>query len=443
MNVQSPDTRPVEPGAPVRFPPGELVLPSRRFEAEVFREIDEVLATGDCAEGRLEIESRESRLTCLIRGSKPFLAGLLERDVYSRVPLIDLSVRASQLHDPTCRLIKTDLPSVLMVAVHFTKRPALKGSTRLVDPLHVLNVLAEARQDAAIAFERGGFRTLLFLYAGKPARLYFGDPKEDPGPGPLDDRALLYAFAPNSPDTHVEVFTSLRLDQDPEADCSFTELAEVARPAPAAEVFVHTAVGRQVRHRPFVPPHMIIGRDPTVDLFIDNLGVSRKHARLAWERGHFVIEDLGSANGTLVNGERMERHVLAPSDRIQIGKFVLKIEEYSELPLGMATMMVRTLPRPSTPQKEYLVGDDGSVEIERDVIIGKHAGVDARARGFFVHPLHARVTRADDGRIRITCFGNAKVQVNGLDVKTSPLKVGDRLQVGRSSFEVSDTPSSA
>jgi hypothetical protein len=420
-----------------------LVLPSRTYDSEIFHELDEILASGECPEGRLEIESRESRLTCLIRASKPFLAGLLERDIYTQVPLIDLSIRASQLPDATCRLIKTDLPSVLMVAVHFTKRPALKGSTRLVDPLHVLNVLAKARQDAAIAFERNGFRTLLFLYGGKPARLYFGDPQEDPGHGELDERALLYAFAPSGPDTHVEVFTSLKLDHDPDADGSFLELADVARAAPAAEVFVRTVSGRQIRHRPFVPPHMIIGRDPTVDLFIDNLGVSRKHARLAWERGRFVIEDLGSANGTLVNGRSAKRQALSPSDKIQIGKFLLNIEEYTDLPAVMATMMVKTPIAAKAPKALYLLGRGADVEIERDLIIGKHTGVDVKARGLFVQSLHARISRGDDGRVRLTCFGNAKVQLNGLDIRTSPLKSGDRLSVGRSEYEVSDAPTAA
>jgi len=303
--------------------------------------------------------------------------------------------------------------------------------------------LAKAKQDAAIAFERGGFRTLLFLYGGKPARLYFGDPQEDPGHGELDERALLYAFAPSSPDTHVEVFTSLKLDHDPDADCSFLELSDVAKPAPAAEVFVRTVSGRQVRHRPFVPPHMIIGRDPTVDLFIDNLGVSRKHARLAWERGRFVIEDLGSANGTLVNGKPAKRQPLSLSDKIQIGKFLLEIEEYPDTPVGLATMLVKTPAAAKTPKVLYLLGRGANVEIERDLIIGKHAGVDVKARGLFVQPLHARISRGDDSRVRVTCFGNAKVQLNGLDVKTSPLKAGDRLGVGRSQYEVSDTPPAA
>jgi pSer/pThr/pTyr-binding forkhead associated (FHA) protein len=424
-------------GEPVHFPPGEVVLPSRPFELEVFGEVDDLLTAGACPEGRLEIETPELRLTCLIRDSKPFLAGLLERDVYSQVPLVDLGLRARQLADAVCRLIRTDLPSVLMAAVHFTKRPALKGSTKLVDPQHVLEVLAKAKQDAALVFERGGVRTLLFLYAGKPARLYFGDPEDDPRRGALDERALLYAFAPGGPETQVEVFTSLKLEADPDADSSFRELADIARPVPAAEVFVRTADGRQVRHRPFVPPHMIIGRDPTVDLFIDNLGVSRKHARLSWERGHFLIEDLGSANGTLVNGERISRAELATDDKIQIGKFQLAIQEFSELPIGMATMMVR---RPALPATEYLVGDNTVMLIERDVIIGRNAGVDVRPRGFFVQPLHARLTRSDSGRIQLTCFGKAKATVNGVEVKSSPVRVGDRVAIGRSVFEITDGP---
>ena len=67
----------------------------------------------------------------------------------------------------------------------------------------------------------------------------------------------------------------------------------------------------------------VIGRDPVVDIAIDDSAVSRRHARVIVRGDTHVIEDLGSANGTFVNGTRITKHVLANAERVQIGPRVV------------------------------------------------------------------------------------------------------------------------
>ena len=74
-----------------------------------------------------------------------------------------------------------------------------------------------------------------------------------------------------------------------------------------------------------------IGRnDPVRGVFNDiNLAdstVSRRHARISLEGNAYCIEDLGSANGTAVNGQAISKTKLAPGDRISIGKNTLLFE---------------------------------------------------------------------------------------------------------------------
>ncbi|HNT77231.1 MAG TPA: FHA domain-containing protein [Anaerolineae bacterium] len=62
-----------------------------------------------------------------------------------------------------------------------------------------------------------------------------------------------------------------------------------------------------------------LGRTPDNRIVIDELSVSRHHARLQPTLGSFALEDLGSTNGTWVNGEQLARPcVLAPGDIIQL-----------------------------------------------------------------------------------------------------------------------------
>jgi diguanylate cyclase (GGDEF)-like protein len=71
------------------------------------------------------------------------------------------------------------------------------------------------------------------------------------------------------------------------------------------------------------PDHSFtVGRSPNCDLSLKYDGVSRQHARIVFEAGAYVVEDLGSANGTLVRGQRIARHRLQHGDVLQFGPLV-------------------------------------------------------------------------------------------------------------------------
>lgn len=65
------------------------------------------------------------------------------------------------------------------------------------------------------------------------------------------------------------------------------------------------------------------GRHPDSDIFLDDVTVSRRHARFTREQGHFVVRDIGSLNGTYVNRERIDEARLTTGDEVQIGKYRL------------------------------------------------------------------------------------------------------------------------
>ena len=74
---------------------------------------------------------------------------------------------------------------------------------------------------------------------------------------------------------------------------------------------------------------VIMGRGMDAGLTLFEEMVSRHHARFSVEEGAVVVEDLGSKNGTFVNGERVERRELAVGDRILMGTSILRLEEAS------------------------------------------------------------------------------------------------------------------
>lgn len=66
-----------------------------------------------------------------------------------------------------------------------------------------------------------------------------------------------------------------------------------------------------------------LGRDVGSDIFLDDVTVSRSHARLSRQEGRFVLEDQGSLNGTYINGLLVDRADLLSGDELRVGKFKL------------------------------------------------------------------------------------------------------------------------
>jgi len=76
-----------------------------------------------------------------------------------------------------------------------------------------------------------------------------------------------------------------------------------------------------------VRDQLTIGRNASNEIRLDGLQISNRHARLKETSNGIVVEDLNSTNGVYVNGARVTRQLLGPGDDIQIGAFLLRIDE--------------------------------------------------------------------------------------------------------------------
>lgn len=76
-----------------------------------------------------------------------------------------------------------------------------------------------------------------------------------------------------------------------------------------------------------LPPNaeVLIGRSSELDMVLVEDMVSRRHARISIDGEQITIEDLGSTNGTFVNGERVKRMNLSDGDRVLIGTSIIKL----------------------------------------------------------------------------------------------------------------------
>lgn len=108
---------------------------------------------------------------------------------------------------------------------------------------------------------------------------------------------------------------------------AFKFVRGVAEPGADRETVRGSALSDEAEEVPPVPVRgdLVLGRDPGADVRLPHPLVSRRHARVKRHGAGAVVADLGSANGTFVNGKRLTLPVLVrPGDRVQVGPFALE-----------------------------------------------------------------------------------------------------------------------
>lgn len=175
-----------------------------------------------------------------------------------------------------------------------------------------------------------------------------------------------------------------------------------------------------------------IGRSPDNDLPVDNLAVSNYHARVYFEAGRLVVEDLASLNGTFVNDMRVERATLHDGDSIHIGKHHIKVDATGDAPVPWdmgrkasaprinETMVLDTKVRREMLQQAAAMGERtqfaagrlhvptllvlGGKAAQKEYVltnklttIGKSNMATVRLKGWFKPAMAAQINQRDDG----------------------------------------------
>src|SRR5436190_12245563 len=93
---------------------------------------------------------------------------------------------------------------------------------------------------------------------------------------------------------------------------------------------------------------LTVGRDATNEIVINDAEISRRHARLTFQGGKYVLEDLGSTNGTFVNGQRLAGpRVLKAGEVVSFGEQIILVFEVSNIDVGATMVSPRAAAVPS------------------------------------------------------------------------------------------------
>lgn len=199
-----------------------------------------------------------------------------------------------------------------------------------------------------------------------------------------------------------------------------------------------------------------IGRRPGNDIHLDDPGVSKEHAVIQTVGNDHIFEDLGSTNGSTLNGSRITRHILQNGDVIDLGAYQLKyanIKANPEMDYDR-TMMIRTVDRevgavlqstgrkasnPSTARSTLRAGFPlGEVRGIMGEFAGQKIELEQPIKTFGTAGEQvAVIMRRPPGYFITHVEGNKTARVNGQAIGSEPhtLQDGDVIEVGHEKFE--------
>jgi len=146
-----------------------------------------------------------------------------------------------------------------------------------------------------------------------------------------------------------------------------------------AELLITLPDGRTTRHTLGVEPETI-GRDARCEIPIDDPSASRRHARFLHSGNDYLVEDLGSKNGTLVNDAVCANMILRNGDRIALGATVIEFQGGS-----------------ATPEASVVISDAGTSESHATRYVGRDKRLNLSQRRLqMLYELGGRLTTLQD-----------------------------------------------
>ncbi len=191
----------------------------------------------------------------------------------------------------------------------------------------------------------------------------------------------------------------------------------------------------------------VLGRDAGCDFTLSRKAVSRRHARLELRDGRLTLTDLGSANGTFVNGERVRQSVLSDGDevRFDVRSFQVRGPDDSDrttMPpaAGARATRVRSAvgaagatPLATPTRRLEVVGGMEAKSFgltKAKCVIGRAAGSDIELAADSVSSRHARLEETGEGWRLTDLQSTNGTFVNDQRVDSVGLKPGDRVRFG-------------
>lgn len=407
-----------------------------RTAREVADVLDQEVARGRIADGWVRVQRPISDSFLFLHKGKAHSAGALTADGRFEPRTFPQFFAALDGTNPA-ELCATDGALLLCAAVPFRKAPALNMVAAGLGLDVLLDALREIETDSVLVVRSGEAVSLAFCHKGVPVQLFPARGETFPHAAQIAERITLYAAA--HPDLVLTVYADVRLGPAAGAGEPFASyLRGGSATGPPASLVIKLG-GRIVFRHELGSEAAEIGRGSACAIPLDNLSVSRRHARVRRTGNKLLFEDLGSENGILLGGKKVARAEIEAGGEVVIGKYTLLFAPPgSEEEKVAAPRPAASAARGSDLHQTILVGSSSTrpaARFEMDGVshafkglvftIGSAPEAHLRIGGLFVAAEHARVLRDPQGRHVVTHTGGWRAMtVNGARTREAVLEDG-------------------
>lgn len=360
-------------------------------------------------------------------------------------------------------LRRTQFPKVIVytvnlllfhsLIVYLQTKPELKVSSTLVDLDELLDRIESEKRNALVSALQPGNLVMLRYKDGIPAACYHGLNTGMSGETNRREDFLVkvYTMATRAP-FEIRIFTELVVSHSEDAR---QIPADYEGPVTSFFLSQPPKLIVKLKNRPlktynFTGKQITIGRLPENDIVIDNLSVSRKHSVIHSVRSGYVVRDLGSKNGTLLNGEKVEQGELHDGDTISIGKYEIAFqvttgEEGCTDTLDQTVIIPRFHSENCADQEAAVIDEEAfprlyhrseqeEYPIEGDsLVIGRGRESDIRLKGLFAPRVKVNIHKSGPDWV-MEANGKKAVRVNGEKMEEKVLQEEDLIAIGSEEF---------
>ncbi len=388
---------------------------------------------------------REGQIYWCCASDPDDFTGLSVREYFS-------SLRRTQF--PKVIVYSVNLMLFHSLIVYLQTKPELKVSSTLVDLDELLDRIESEKRNALVTALQPGNLVMLRYKEGFPAACYHGLSTGASGETSRRENFLVkvYTMATRTP-FEIRIFTELVVTHSEDT----RQIPEDFKgPVPSLFLCQPPKLIVKLKNRPlktynFTGKQITIGRLPENDITIDNLSVSRKHAVIHSVRSGYILRDLGSKNGTLLNGEKVEHGELKGGDVITIGKYeiafqIITGEESTTDTLDQTVIIPRyhseagpkegapVIEQADTSPRLYRRSEQEEYPIEgSSFVIGRGRGSDIRLKGLFAPRVQVNIRRNGSDWI-MQANGKKNVRVNGEKMEEKVLQEEDLIAIGSEEF---------
>ncbi len=371
------------------------------------------------------------------------------------VRLRDFFLEINRTQFPKIIAYETDIILYHSLLVYLQKKPELKVSSALVDLDELLERAEKDRYSAIVSARNQGVFFFLRYQTGKAIACYSLRSGKGPASSAREDFLVkVFTITAKCP-LEINLFTDLAvthaedvrsIPSDYAGSISSFYLSQPPR-------LVVRLKGRPLKTYPFAGAEISVGRLPENDIVIDNLSVSRKHAVITSRKDGYLLRDLGSKNGTLLNDRPVSEAKLSKGDVIVIGKY----EILFQIPTLEAahpedldqTVVIPHFKRPAagapkpacagTPPRLFRKSAMEEYPLDKErIVIGRGKDSDIRLSGIFAPRVTVEVLRKGSEYVLQKIEGRKKMTINGEEMEEKTLEKEDLIAIGSEEFIFKD-----